>query len=173
MQKKFDCIFHFCINSNFPQQIREKRNIRKKYKIMFCSSCGSLIIPNNGKYVCNVCGNEEKLKGENRITAKSTGKEMVFIKESSRVEPLDSDAVCLQESPLYLLDHFLYSFLVYVAGTGNFPEHIPQGRRKIFKYHSTPQYSLQRCPQSWHVYMAVSGSSADATVDFIFNVAPL
>ena len=94
MQKKVDCILHFCINSNFPQQIREKRNIRKKYKIMFCSSCGSLIIPNNGKYVCNVCGNEEKLKGENRITAKSTGKEMVFIKESSRVEPLDSEAVC-------------------------------------------------------------------------------
>ncbi len=61
---------------------------------MFCSSCGSLIIPNNGKYLCNVCGNEEKQKGENKITAKSTGKEMVVIKETTRVEPLDSEAVC-------------------------------------------------------------------------------
>ncbi len=63
---------------------------------MFCSSCGSLIIPTNGKYVCNVCGHEMKPEkdAENKITSKSTGKEMVVIWEGTRVEPLDSEAVC-------------------------------------------------------------------------------
>ena len=32
---------------------------------MFCPKCGSLMIPNKGKYICNNCGYETLKKGQN------------------------------------------------------------------------------------------------------------
>ncbi len=62
---------------------------------MFCPKCGSLMIPNKGKYICNNCGYETLKKGQNeRITAKSSDKEVIMVSEEINGEPLDSDAVC-------------------------------------------------------------------------------
>ena len=62
---------------------------------MFCPKCGSLMIPNKRKYICNNCGHEILKNGQNeRITAKSSDKEVIMVAEEINGEPLDSDAVC-------------------------------------------------------------------------------
>jgi DNA-directed RNA polymerase subunit M len=63
---------------------------------MFCSKCGSLIIPGKDKNICPVCGNEEKgkKKGDGKTVAKSTEKDIVMIRNQVHIEPLDSEAVC-------------------------------------------------------------------------------
>ncbi len=66
------------------------------YGIMFCSKCGSLIIPGRDKNICPVCGHEEKgnRKMDGKVVAKSTEKDVVMIREEVHIEPLDSEAVC-------------------------------------------------------------------------------
>ncbi|KJE49275.1 MULTISPECIES: transcription factor S [Acidiplasma] len=62
---------------------------------MFCPKCGSLMVPNKDKYICNNCGYEVSKSGHNeKITAQSSGKETIMIEEEVSGEPLDSEAVC-------------------------------------------------------------------------------
>lgn len=62
---------------------------------MFCSKCGSLIVPGKDKNICPVCGHEEKgKKKDGEIVTKSTEKQVVMIRDQVHVEPMDSEAVC-------------------------------------------------------------------------------
>ena len=64
---------------------------------MFCEKCGSLMSPIGGKYICSSCGHEVNKKSvakSDRIVSKSSGKEVILVKEEKSAEPLDSDAVC-------------------------------------------------------------------------------
>jgi len=54
---------------------------------LFCSSCGSMMFPKDGKYVCNQCGAEQELGSVETFTTSVKNKEISVISENVATLP--------------------------------------------------------------------------------------